>query len=56
MLALASIYMTMNKTQLCNQQCQAVFNVDPKNNDASLVLNYSNKKVLNLIIYSCLLT
>lgn len=37
MLALASIYKTIGKTKQCNQQCQAVLNIDPKNDDASLV-------------------
>ena len=36
-LSLASIYASLGRLQLCNQQCQQVLGLDPNNNDATLV-------------------
>ncbi|KAI6188453.1 Tetratricopeptide repeat protein 21B [Aphelenchoides besseyi] len=38
MIRLAHIYMTMGKLQQCNQQCQAIINLDKNNNEATLML------------------
>uniref|UniRef100_A0A914HIV8 Tetratricopeptide repeat protein 21B n=1 Tax=Globodera rostochiensis TaxID=31243 RepID=A0A914HIV8_GLORO len=37
-ISLATIYASMGKLQLCNQQCQHVLAIEPNNNDATLLL------------------
>ncbi|KAI3422342.1 Tetratricopeptide repeat protein 21B [Globodera pallida] len=37
-ISLATIYASMGKLQLCNQQCQQVLAIEPNNNDATLLL------------------
>uniref|UniRef100_A0A914NX93 Tetratricopeptide repeat protein 21A/21B fourth ARM domain-containing protein n=1 Tax=Panagrolaimus davidi TaxID=227884 RepID=A0A914NX93_9BILA len=51
MLALAHLYYTMGKIQQCNQQCQAILNIDRNNNEATLVTHFLKVFTLTSIYF-----